>query len=86
MMPQIYSVMKHIQLWESSHQCLNDVLVTKPGDKDVVKKSNKESLSTRYQDEYIEVILSVAMYLDQGFKKGPMLTAKRKAIVKSHLN
>jgi len=45
----------------------------------------RENLSTRYQDEGIETMLSVAMYLDPRFKKGPMLTAERKAIVKSHL-
>jgi len=46
------------------HQFLNNVLVTKPGDKDVVKKNAiRENLSTRYQDKGIETMLSVAMYI-----------------------
>jgi len=67
---------------------LNDALVTKPGDKDVVKKIKdaiREILSTRYQDEGIETMLSVAMYIVPRFKKRPFLTAERKASVKSHL-
>jgi len=70
------------------HQFLNDELVTKPGDKDVVKKIKdaiRENLSTRYKDEGTETMLSVAMYLDPQFKKGPILTAERKASVKLHL-
>ena len=74
------------ELW--FHRFLNDALVTKPGDKDVVKKIKdaiREILSTRYQDEGIETMLSVAMYIVPRFKKRPFLTAERKASVKSHL-
>ena len=64
------------------------MLLTKPGDKNVVKKVKdaiRQNLSIRYQEEDIETMLSVAMYLDPRFKKGPILTTERKASVKSYL-
>ena len=42
-------------------------------------------MSTRYQEEQIETMLLVAMYLDPRFKKAPMLTAMKKASMKSFM-
>ena len=70
------------------HRFLNEVLSSKPGDKDFVKKVKdaiRQNLSTRYQEEEIETMLFVAMYLDPRFKKASMLTAGRKASIKSFL-
>ena len=70
------------------HRFLNDVLPSKPGDRDVVKKIKdaiRQNLSTRYQEEEIETILLLAMYLDPRFKKAPMLTAEKKTSMKSFM-
>ena len=70
------------------HQFLSEILVSKPEDRDIVKKIKdaiRQNLSTRYQDEEIQTILLVAMYLDPRFKKAPMLTAEKKASMKSYI-
>ena len=70
------------------HQFLSKILVSKPEDRDIVKKIKdtiRQNLSTRYQDEEIQTILLVAMYLDPRFKKAPMLTAEKKASMKSYI-
>ena len=67
---------------------LSEVLPSKPGDRDIVKKIKdaiRQNLSTRYQEEEIETMLLVAMYLDPRFKKAPMLTAEKKASMKSFM-
>ena len=70
------------------HQFLNEILPSKPEDKDIVKKIKdaiRQNLSTRYQEEETETMLLVAMYLDPRFKKAPMLTADKKAGMKSFM-
>ena len=70
------------------HQFLSEILPSKPGDGDVVKKIKdaiRQNLSTRYQEEDIKTMLLVAMYLDPRFKKAPMLTAEKKASIKSFM-
>ena len=67
---------------------LSEVLPSKPGDRDIVKKIKdaiRQNLSTRYQEEEIETMLLVAVYLDPRFKKAPMLTAEKKASMKSFM-
>ena len=70
------------------HQFLSEILVSKPEDRDIVKKIKdaiRQNLSTRYQDEEIQTIFLVAMYLDPRFKKAPMFTAEKKASMKSYI-
>ena len=70
------------------NQFLSEVLPSKPGDRDIVKKIKdaiRQNLSTRYQEEEIETMLLVAMYLDPQCKKAPMLTAEKKASIKSFM-
>jgi len=55
------------------HQFLNDVLLSEPGDKDVVKKNQRcnqrEFVYKVSRREDVETMLSVAMYLGPQFKK-----------------
>ena len=54
------------------HRFLSDILPSKPGDRDVVKKIKdaiRQNLSTRYQEEDIKTMLLVAMYLDPDLRK-----------------
>ena len=70
------------------YRFMSEVLTSKPEDRDVVKKIKdaiRQNLSTRYQEEQIETMLLVAMYLDPRFKKAPMLTAMKKASMKSFI-
>ena len=67
---------------------MSEILPSKPGDRDVVKKIKdaiRQNLPTRYQEEDIKTILLVAMYLDPRFKEAPMLTAEKKASIKSFM-
>ena len=50
-----------------------------------IKDAIRQNLSTRYQEEEIETILLLAMYLDPRFKKAPMLTAEKKTSMKSFM-
>ena len=71
---------------------MSEILPSKPGDKDVVKKTEdatRQSLFTRCQEEDIKTMLHayiyVAMLLDPQFKKAPMLTAEKKASIISFM-
>ena len=70
------------------HRFLNEVLHSKPEDREVVirvKDAIRQNLATRYQEEEVETMLLVAMYLDPRFKKAPMLTVEKKARMKSFM-
>ena len=65
------------------HQFLNEILPSKPEDKDIVKKIKdaiRQNLSTRYQEEETETMLLVAMYLDPRFKRPQCLQQIRKPV------
>ena len=69
------------------HQFLNDVLVTKPGDKDVVKKSKMQSEKTCLQGIKIEVLKQCYLSpctLTHDFKKDPCLQQRGKPLL-SHI-
>ena len=65
------------------HRFLSEILPSKPGDRDTVKKIKdaiRQNLSRRHEEEDIKAILLVAMYLDPQFKKAPMFTAEIKPV------
>ena len=66
------------------NRCLTVLLVSDCNDKDIAKKIKekiKQDLITRYQNDEIENVLYISLYLDPRFKSLPMLSEQKKKSV-----